>query len=74
MALAAVFVSEDPGRYLYKLDDDEYDTKKYENREEACSRSKTLSEKLTRSVPCMLFRYLLHCYLSNRLRHLSGLV
>jgi len=27
VALAAVFVSEDPGRYLYKLDDDEYDKK-----------------------------------------------
>ena len=58
MALAAVFVSEDPGRYLYKLVGDEYDIKKYENQEDGCSRPKTLSEKLTRSVPCMLFGYL----------------
>lgn len=28
VALAAVFVSEDPGRYLYKLDDVEYDKKR----------------------------------------------
>ena len=54
MALAAVFVSEDPGRYLYKVDDDEYDKTTYENQNEGCLRPKTLSEKLTRSVPCML--------------------
>ena len=54
MALAAVFVSEDPGRYLYKLDDDEYDKKSYENQNEGYLRPKTLSEKLTRSVPSML--------------------
>ena len=47
VALAAVFVSEDPGRYLYKLDDDEYDKKSYENQNEGYLRPKTLSEKLT---------------------------